>query len=413
LAPGERAELERLRALVARRKAGYWRGILAPLLIVLGCLLALPAVVAVWSSNQISNTDRYVETVAPLASTPSVQNAVADRVTKEITQRIDVPAILATTVAALEARGLPAQVGDTLAGLSGPIASGFGSFVHDRTLQFTRTDAFKDTWIQVNRIAHRQLNAVLSGNGSKILKVQGDTISLDLGPIIAGVKQKLVDSGLQVAGVIPDVHPTFQLFRSKDLVTAQRGYKLLNMLRWVLPILSLLLVGLGIHLARDHRRALVGAGLGLAAAMLLLVVGLIIGRMAYLNQVVANGLSTAAAQDIFDTLVRFLTDSLRMLMVLGLVVAAGAFFTGPSSTAVRTRTALSGGLAKLRGADRGSVWVQENRVMLRVGVVVLGVLIFAFWGHPTGLVVLLLTLLILLGLAIVEFLAKPPRKAAS
>lgn len=35
----------------------------------------------------------------------------------------------------------------------------------------------------------------------------------------------------------------------------------------------------------------------------------------------------------------------------------------------------------------------------------LGVLIFTFRGQPTGLVVLLLALLILLGLAIVEFLA--------
>lgn len=59
LSSDERAELERLRALFARRKAGYWRGILAPLLIVLGCLLAPPAVVAVWSSEWESSCSVY------------------------------------------------------------------------------------------------------------------------------------------------------------------------------------------------------------------------------------------------------------------------------------------------------------------------------------------------------------------
>ena len=41
-----------------------------------------------------------------------------------------------------------------------------------------------------------------------------------------------------------------------------------------------------------------------------------------------------AAAVLYDTLVRFIRDGLRMLLVVGLIVAIGAFFTGPSVTAV-------------------------------------------------------------------------------
>jgi len=81
----ERAEPERLRAentaLPAQGQAAgprpdgrqRWRTIVASLLIVLGCVLAPLSVVAVWTRNQVTNTDRYVATVAPLASDPVIK----------------------------------------------------------------------------------------------------------------------------------------------------------------------------------------------------------------------------------------------------------------------------------------------------------------------------------------------------
>ena len=88
LAADERAELERLRAEVAElrskppaapaapappkpRRRGGWRAPVATALVVLGCILAPISVIAVWTSNQVSNTNRYVENVAPLIRWPS------------------------------------------------------------------------------------------------------------------------------------------------------------------------------------------------------------------------------------------------------------------------------------------------------------------------------------------------------
>ena len=86
LSADERAELERLRAENAalRARAGpgaeptptagpaarrRWRTVVAALLLVLACLLAPLSLVAVWTRNQLIDTDRYVATVTPLAAT--------------------------------------------------------------------------------------------------------------------------------------------------------------------------------------------------------------------------------------------------------------------------------------------------------------------------------------------------------
>ena len=127
-------------------------------------------------------------------------------------------------------------------------------------------------WVQVNRVAHQALVAALSGRGSKngAVGVSNGQVTLDLAPLITVAKQDLVARGLTIAAKIPVVHKTFPLFPSKNLAKAQGLYRLINDLKIVLPILTLALLGLGVLAARGHRRALIGAGLGFAASMLVL-----------------------------------------------------------------------------------------------------------------------------------------------
>src|SRR5205814_158086 len=91
--------------------------------------------------------------------------------------------------------------------------------------------------------------------------------------------------GFTLVDKLPPIHPTLALFSAKDLVKAQTLYRLINDLKIVLPILALLLIAAGVYIARRHRRALIGAGLGFAASMLVLGAGLTIARSIYLNTV--------------------------------------------------------------------------------------------------------------------------------
>jgi hypothetical protein len=244
---------------------------------------------------------------------------------------------------------------------------------------------------------------------------------IDLGPFVNIVKQNLVSRGFTIVNSLPPIHPTLALFSSRNLTKAQGLYRLVNTLKWALPFLSLLLIGLGVYIARGHRRALIGAGLGFAASMAVLGLGLTLFRTIYLNSVPSATLPSDAAAALFDTVVRFIRTALRTLLVVGLVVAIGAFFSGPSTTAVQTRSAFRRGFGWIRqrgdraGVSTGPVgrWTYTHRVSLRVGAVALAVLIFLFWGHPTAAVVILIAVLLVVVLALIELIGRPPAQPAA
>jgi len=422
LGPDERSELERLRAENAdlrkqqaravRRRRVSWRTPVATILIVIGCLLAPVSVLAVWTANQVSDTSRYVANIEPLVHEPAVQNALTDKITTEITSRLNVVGYTNQAADLLTSKGL-ARVGSLLRTFAPSIASSVAGFIHGQVHKIVTSPRFARAWVQVNTVAHQTLVNALSGRGGAV-GVSNGQVTIDLAPFINIVKQDLASRGFTLVNSLPPIHPTLALFSSRDLVKAQTGYRLINDLKIVLPVLALLLIAAGVYIARGHRRALIGAGLGFAASMLVLGAGLAIFRSIYLNSVPAS-LPADAAAALFDTLVRFIRTALRTLLVVGLVVAAGAFFTGPSVTAVRTRAGFASGLGWLRqsgeraGLRTGPVgtWTYAHRTGLRVGAVALAALVFVFWGQPTGLVVILIAILLLLVLGLIELIGRP------
>lgn len=413
----ERAELERLRgeleALRAHRPRFRLRPVAAGLLIVIGCLLAPVSLATVWVHNQVADTDRFVATVGPLIREPSVQAALTDRVTDAVFTAIDVRALADDAVNALAAQGLPARTADRLRDLTGPLTSSVRGFVHTKVGELFASPQFAQAWDRTIRIAHEQANAVLSGSASAVA-IQGSDVVLDLAPFIDAAKQQLVDSGLTVAGRIPEIHPTIAIAEAADLVRAQTAYTALDRLATWLPWLMAALLALGVYLARDHRRALVATGLGVATSMVLLAGTLLVVRTVLVDNV--PGRSAPATAATFDVLVRFLRDGLRTALVLALVIALGGFLSGPAITAVRIRTTAGRALTWLR--DRGTKaglrtgpvggWVHTHRVALRGAAVGLAILVFVFLDRPSGLTVLLIASLLVVFLAVIQFLDQKP-----
>jgi hypothetical protein len=398
-----------------RRHRVSWRSPVAVVLIVLGCVLAPISVVAVWTANQVSDTNQYVANMAPLIRDPAIQNTLTSKITDAVAGRLNVKGLADQAGAELSQKGLP-QVGGLVQGASGSIASGVAGFVHSSVQKVITGPRMAKVWTQVNRVAHEQLVVALSGRGHRGIVVKNGEVTLDLAPLIAVAKADLSARGLTIVNKIPDVHTAFPLFPSKNLVKAQRAYRLVNNLKIVLPILTLALLGLGVGIARRHRRALIGAGLGFAGSMLLLGVALLIARTIYLNSVPASVLPADAAAAAFDILVRFIKTALRTLLVAGLVVAAGAFFTGPSAAAVRVRGWFSSGLGSIRnrgeaagmGTGRAGRWIYTHRAVLRIGAVALAALVFVFWGHPTATAVIVIAVVLLAVLGLIELIGRPP-----
>jgi hypothetical protein len=424
LSQDERAELERLRAETAelqsktaatgRRRRFSWRTPVSIVLIVLGCVLALVSVIGVWAGNEVSDTGRYVATVEPLIHDPAVQNALTDKITDQVIAQINLNGVINQAVTQLNSKGLP-RLSTLLTTFSPQIASAVTSFVHSTVHTIIASPAMANAWVQVNTVAHQGIVKVLSGQGGGALSVVNGQIVLNLGPLIVVAKQDLVAHGFSLASNIPPVSPTFALFQAKDLGKAQALYRLVTTLKIVLPILALLLLAGGVYAARGRRRALIGAGLGLAASMLVLAIGLLIARSIYLSSVPTSTLPSDAAAAAFDALVHFLKLGLRTLLLVGLVVAAGAFLTGPSRAAVATRSGTASGLewirhyGERRGVSTGPVgeWTYLHRRGLRIGAVSLFAVIFVFVGEPTPVLVIVLVILLLVVLGLIELIGRP------
>jgi len=432
-------EVERLRARVAEletqletaeppppkkkpgRKSPWW-AVSSAILITLACVLAPLGVVSVWASAELSNTDAYVETVAPLAHDPAVQKAISTEVTNTIFENLDVQAYTteALTTIANQPK-VPPRIAEALPGLAIPITDGVQSFTKDQVDKFVASDKFAQLWDQVNRVAHEQVNVLLSGQQGGALSAQGNTITVNLGPIIAQVKTQLVDQGFSLASKIPTVDKSFVLAQSDSISQAQGFYSTLNTLGVWLPVAALVLFVAGVVLTRDRRRGLLKAALGLTGAMLVLGVALALARSWYVGTTPAGILDEQAAGSVFDTLVRFLRTGLRMVAVVGLVVALGAFLSGPSTFAAKTRATFEGGLGSVRGSaesagwhtGRFGTWVLRYKRALQATLAILGGLVLVFWSRPTGWVVLGIALAVVLLLAVIEFLATPPTRAAA
>ncbi|WP_164737211.1 hypothetical protein [Georgenia sp. SYP-B2076] len=433
LSAGERAELERLRAEVAALRArpaagGHGaarspgrgrrlRTVGATLVIVLGCVLAPFSVVTTWLDTQVTDTDAYVKTVAPLIEDPAVQRALSAAVTNAV---FDALGIEETTTAALSSLAgrtdLPPEMQQRIEGLAVPIVSGVQGFVRTQVNTVVGSDQFAVTWAQANAIVHRQLVAVLTGDTREGVSVVDGQVSIDIAPFVELVKERLVERGVTVAERIPTIHRSFVLFTLPNLPAAQTAFGLLNTAGAVLPYVTVLVLAGGVLLARNRRRALVGAGIGIAASMLVLGAVLALARTGYLNAVPPDLLAREPAARLYDTLVRFLRTGLRATFVVGVVVAAVAYLTGPSAAAVGVRRGLSRGLTRVRelsGAPGGlagprlGARLGTYRTMIRIVVLVLAALVILFWDRPTPADVIVVAGVAALLLVVLEVLAAP------
>ncbi|KUN00067.1 hypothetical protein AQI95_35445 [Streptomyces yokosukanensis] len=418
----ERSELQALRARVGalesertRPPRHHVKSFVAAVLIVIGCVLAPLSVVAAWAADQVGDTDRYVATVAPLASDPAVQDAVADRATDALMSHLDLPALLADAAPQdrpLLQKALGGRLGDAVEGA-------VRSFVHDKAREVAASHAFKTVWTDANRRIHSSLDKALTGSGGGAVQLKNDTVTLDLGPLVDRVKQRLVDAGMSVAAHIPAVHTDFTLATSDQVGKVRTYVRLLQLAGNWLPVLAVVLIAVGVLLSVRRRRALVAGCLGAAVATGILGVGLRVFRVIYLDRLPAD-VSQDAAAAVYDTLTHFLQTTVRMVVALGVVIALGAWLTGPGRYAGLVRRLWTSGIGAVRAtADRAGLrtgpvgpFARRHRTWITWILVAVSLLVYLLWSYPTGWVVVGIALCLLFALAALEFLAATPPSAA-
>jgi hypothetical protein len=115
---------------------------------------------------------------------------------------------------------------------------------------------------------------------------------------------------------------------------------------------------------------------------------------------------------VYDALIRFLRAGVRALGAVALIVAVGAFLSGPSRIAVLVRNGCRRSIGALRdvavseGLRLGAVGRFVHRFKYWIGVAILAVaaIVLFTWTYPTTMVVVWTTVVVLVGFAIREFL---------
>jgi LPXTG-motif cell wall-anchored protein len=388
------------------RAAGIARsaGISIILILSVICLVLTPVVI--WGRNLLLNTDRYVQTVEPLASNPGVQNTVIAAVDAQFQGRLDLKSVLDPV--------LPPRAAQVLVP---PLESAADSLVNTVTTRFVQSDAFKTVWQTVNRAAHTQINYLLTGKSPQNAAVRvasnGD-VTLDLSRVVEQVKTRLVDAGLTVASKVPVVGSTIKVGNVAGLQHAQSLTNFLNKVANWLPWVGVVLLAGGVLLSRRKRRALVASLLGVVIGLVLVGIGILIGRGIYLNKVTTPNLTRDTAQYIFDTVVRYLRLGIRLLALLALLVAFGVWVSGPGEVATRFRTFVvrwprEAG-SRLNAGPVGP-FVDRYATALRVLVIaVLGVILLLF-DSPSLATVIVLAVICVILLLIIEMLRASAHRA--
>lgn len=371
------------------------RWLFAVLMLVVAALLVPLAITGVWAKNQVSNTDRYVETVAPLAKDAAIQRAVANRTSRAITDAVDVPKLLD------EAIGPKAQV------LAPPIEAAFGNVVDTVTLKLAKSEQFDKLWVTANRDAHQALVKALEGNPN----APSNAVAVDLSGTTAKVAEKLKSVGVPLTlDATSSQGTTLELYSSKQIGKVRGYYRLATTAASIVPWAVVVLLLLGAFVAPNRRQGAIGAGLALAVGAALLLGGFGVGREVF----VANANSAAAAADLFDILVRFVRSATRAVLALGVVVALVGWSFGPSKAAVGLRRGLgrvsnaAGDAASAHGMGGGQVgrWTREHRGALQMLVGVVAAATLVLWSRPTANVVLWIALAAALGLLAIEILVR-------
>jgi hypothetical protein len=265
------------------------------ILVLLGCLLAAPAVAAYALAGEVTDEQRYLEAVTPLADDPAVQESVSSQIT---------------------------------AALAGKVPEAAQPLIAQSVGGFVRSPDFRELWVTVNKEAHPEVLAMLRGEQTGSLSVQGDAIVLDLGDVAADLRQRMTAEGVPFADQIPQVDASVELISRPAVRQLVPAFDLLEKLSVALPVLVLVLLVAGVAISARRGRTLVVGGIGLVVVMLLLVLFQFLAR----SQVTARSPRPELAGAFYDALTsQVMTIAWIVCGVGGVAVIVGAIASSAQS----------------------------------------------------------------------------------
>jgi putative oligomerization/nucleic acid binding protein len=323
-------------------------------LVAVGTLLALLAILSVWFSRQVLETDQWTKTSSKLLADPAVQTVLSGYLVDQLYANVDVAAQLQSA--------LPPRA----QALAGPAAAALRQGADQVARQALQRPRVQLAWEQANRTAHQQLVRVIDGGGSSV-STNGGVVTLNLKTMLTEIAGR-TGVGSKAVAKIPDSAASITILRSNQLRAAQTAARVLKPLAALIVVLMLVCFGAAIWLAADRRREILRAcGWGLMFAGALALVVRSIGRGTITDQLGTTEAVKPAISATWNIGTSLLVGVAVATIAYGALIVFGAWLAGPTTLAVRLRRAIAPYLDDLR---------------IVYGVVAAVILLVLLWG-PT------------------------------
>lgn len=387
------------------------RGLTAWVLVVVAAVLFPIALTAFWAQKTLLDTQRYVETVAPLAQDPTIRDAVSTQVTTAINNQIDASGKVDEILADFP----------KLQPLAGPITAGLHNLVSTTVTKVVDSDQFAGLWVQVNTRVQQGVVKVLESDGQAgPISIVGDQVILDTGDLIEAVKQRLVDRGFTWAANIPVpsvADRQIVLLTSPQLAQARVAYQIAQPISQWLIFAVLLLFVIAVLVAVRRARMIIAVGVAIIIGALVVRLALAYGSMQL--ELNLSGTTWAVAQDAFVTiLTQYLIAAIRTAFVLGLVLAVVGWYLSDTRSAQASRAYLSkvtsgaGASAGDTALGRVGGWFARTRTFWRFAIPAVAILVLLFQSPLSGSTILWVTVLAVVAFVVLEILVAAGRANA-
>ena len=307
------------------------RDLLSRILLAVGCVMVLVALLATWVRAQALDTNRWVDTSSAILADPHVQAATASYLADQISSS---PGVTDAIRGALPPK---------LAPIAGAATGLLGEAAQKAAQRALASGVFQESWRRSQRITHRQLVALINGR-----TIAGRAVILDLRPML-GLLAERVGLGPKAVAGLPRDRGRFVVMTQDQVDQVQRAGRLLRSATWWASVLSLALLAGAVATARDRRRALLAAGVGLVITSLLLLAVQRVGIAVTITALTKDGPGAEAGRATLHIATALLAHLAWTVATLGGLLAFGAWAVGPAGWAVGLRTRVTPLLRRHRG----------------------------------------------------------------
>ncbi|CAB4928745.1 unannotated protein [freshwater metagenome] len=309
-------------------EASRGRRIAVRSLIGLAVIVGLLSMFAVWSRQEVLNTNQWTKTSSALLEDPAVRDQVATYLTDQLYSNVNVQA------------EIEKQLPPALDRIAPAASAALRNLVDDLAQRALENPTVQSAWADANRAAHEQLVQVIEGGGP-LVGTQDGVVTLDLSLLVKRIGER-VGLPQSLISQIPPSAGKLTILKSQELKTAQNGAKVLKALAWILGPLALLLLALAVFLATGHRRqTLMSAGLAAVSVGLLVLVARNVVGSGVTNALIDEESLKPAVSAVWSISTDLLKGLAWQAVVLGLALVLAAWIAGPSKAATGLRRRLA------------------------------------------------------------------------